>query len=224
MSERIYTPTQAEVKSTVDRFYKTPAEVVQIFSLHHQHRQVFRVREPNGDDAVLKVRKDDEAGNRETWLINQLIRSYRFSGAKFPSVYGLTYEGRIAMRMPYLGPNLQEIAQDLDAASVEHFETPPDVSVGFTPSQIDMLAERLRKDHINFAQKSGLIHGDIIQPHNNPTNVVYNEDQRVLFLVDGEALAPVDDEREDRFHTQLDSLREWMYLNLEASVPAAVIR
>jgi serine/threonine protein kinase len=206
---------QVSIEQTMQRLGYGPSDaLVQIFPLYHPDRQVFRVHEAAGPDVVVKVRDISDKARSEAAKITNLVGSYRFSGGHFPAVREVDFDGKIAITMPYLGPNLVELAQDIDSSTWNAAEPKPEQFLGFPPEQIEKLIEHLSHNHLNYARSFGLIHGDIIRAHQSPTNVVYNQSGS-LFLVDGEGLAPFNDETEQRFMEDMDVLREWMYENLE---------
>lgn len=216
MSEAL-TPSIHEIEASMHALgYNGNSRLVQTYPLYHRDRQVFRVHEENGSDVVIKIRKSDEGAIREAGRITKLVASYRYSGGHFPTVFQKEFGGKTAVRMPFLGHSLSELGQLMDLTEFGYPPTEGDLPfTGLHPEEIEVLIERLRHSHLNFAEKERLIHGDLKHQGRSPTNVVYKPDSRILYLVDGEALSPLTDETLTRFNDQLDDVKEWMYASLE---------
>lgn len=214
MSE-LTTPTGSEVLALIGKLeYPKTVQFTEVFSNYHPDRVVFRMFDKaSGKDSVVKVRKDDLHSELEVEKIRALVASYRFSGGHFDTVSVRKTDGKVAIEMPYLGKSLSAIGQDMD---LDKYEGNSDGFRGFSPALIEDLLKRLDADQMHFADNYGLIHGDLIQPHFAPSNVVYNQGLNRLLLVDGEAMTLNTDESRAQFLEQIDSVKEWMYLNLEA--------
>lgn len=210
-------PSRSEVSATITKLgYPETTKLTEVFPNYHPDRIVFRTIDSiSGKDRVVKVRTDDLQSELEIEKVRGLVASYRFSGGHFDAVgVAKKLNRKVAIEMPYLGKSLSAMGQDMD---LDRYDGNQDGFQGFSPKQIEELLKRLEADQMHFAYNYGLIHGDLIQPRFAPSNVVYNEQIKRLLLVDGEAMTLSTDEARAQFVEQLDSVREWMYLNLEVA-------
>lgn len=190
--------------------------IIEVFPVSFPERRVLRVRDDSNEGSrVLKVRPDDAEAQEEVEKLKPLLASYRFAGAHFRylQTQHLFVSGYLVINMPYLGRDLIKLGTDLDMLNLGQVEPNEVTFRGFPNDQIRKLVDNLQRAHISFAQKYGLIHGDVIQER-APNNVVYHDALNKLFLVDAEALAQTDETTTNRFLQQLSGVEEWMCENL----------
>ncbi len=195
-----------------------PKRIVQNYPVSFPKRKVFRVAGEKGSkDRVLKVRPADQKARMEEEKLRTLFASYRYHGGHFPAVktIELPQKQYLAFKMSYLGRALSELCQDLDLLEVGQIERGSGVFQGFSGESIQQLVDNLSSSHRNFTRDYGLIHGDLIQK-GSPNNVVFHSELGRLFLVDAEALTPINEASQSRFEEQIGRLEEWMVENLLA--------
>jgi hypothetical protein len=180
-------------------------------------RRVFWYTTGCRDDRVIKLRPFDDEGWVELNNLRKVEHSYRFSGTHFQSIQSSCYPDSrcLVIDMPWLGYSFAELGAILDMEILGYSDSSSSEFFfqGFTAPEIRELVERFIHDHLNFAQKYGIIHGDLIQNRIPNNNLVYHPQLRRLFPVDAEALAYLTDETEARFHAQIGRVSEWMYSN-----------
>ena len=215
MSE-LLKPDIQEIEATMEAMGYSDAKLIKAYPLFHTGRQVIRLKEKQGEDVVLKIRANNEAGLLEAQKIALLIDSYRMMDRnRFPSVMRGDLKDRIAIRMPFLGHSLYELAQFMDLNELGYLpKQGEDAFFGFSSDEIENMISQLSDQHHAFAGINGYVHGDLKLGVRSPSNVVYNPNTNGLLLIDGEALGPLSVDSLARFDTQISELRDWMHSNL----------
>ncbi len=217
-------PTIVEASSfATERGYPLEsADVLNVFPTFFPERRVLQVKSAGREQSrVLKFRPHDEGAEREVKKLEKLLSSYRFSGVAFDylKVHRLPERQYLVMDMPYLGVTLHELAMQMDMLDLGYLEPEEAWFKGFTDRQADDLVEQLIKSHLAFARKYCHLHGDVFQ-RTAPNNIVYHPDLQRLFLVDAEALAPVQcelcDDKRATFIGQMEAVDAWIAENLVA--------
>lgn len=211
-----YTPSEAVQFMNSVGYPISEQEILQTYPIYFENRMVLRViGSDENQDKVLKVRSYEKESILECKKLHLLFSSYRYSGGCFPTVRDERIEksNYAVFDMSYLGPDLGELVTTLDLIEYGYLEKSNESFRGFPTEKITTLVDQLRFSHMNFAKQHEYVHGDMVQ-NGCPNNIVYHPEIDCLFLVDAEAMAPVNEERLLRFEKQIQQVEEWMHRNL----------
>lgn len=193
--------------------YKIPeGTIVKPYWTKYTDRIIFLLRSRNLP-FVVKICPFSQEAEREAKHFLLLQGSFRFSGAKFPtsSSQKLERSNYHVLTMPWVGNSFIDLSIELYEGEYSINNKRP-VFRGFTSNEITRLINSFRRDHVQFAQKYRIIHGDIFP--GTPNNIMYHPRIQHLFPIDAEALAPLNTESYNRFLNQVDALESWMHENL----------
>ncbi len=147
-------------------FHIKPEQIIEVYPGYFSDRRVIRVASSGRENSrVIKVRPFDGFAQREIESLKPLLSSYRFSGTHFGHLktdhpWGSKF---VAINMPYLGVDLARLGGDLDMQELGYDNDNQTYFQGFTDQQITYLIRELRLSQANFAQRYGIIHGDVFQ-------------------------------------------------------------
>lgn len=177
MAEVIYTNPQ-ETSGFLEKagFHIKQEQIIEVFPGYFPDRRIFRLANSGGETSrVIKIRPFNEPAQREIDNLKPLLPSYRFSGTYFGYLKTEKPEKSkfVAINMPYSGIDLVKLGSDLDMQDLGYAEDNQAYFAGFTAEQITHLIGELRSAQTSFAQRYGLIHGDVFQMK-SPNNIVYH--------------------------------------------------
>lgn len=223
--------SEAETRTFVEQagFDLKGLQILQIYHGHFKDRAIFRYYcTQNEAFRVIKVRPNDEKGQREAKIVTALVDHYRNGdnvrrhkrGVRFGRVVTEQSDGNLAINMPFLGYSLGELAEHMDdeenvflPASYSRFD-------GFSPTEITRLVNRARRDQEGFARRYGLVHADLVQ-QGCPNNITYHPGYGRLFTLDAEAFVPTDQTTMEKFQQDLAFVENWMQSSLLRQSPPA---
>lgn len=210
-------PQPDEVQQLLKRIHypQLDVKIQRVFPGYFSDRCVFSYI-ADKTERVIKLRPDDEKAEKELHNMRKLETSFRLSGAHFAETRGmhLTTTSVFVLDMPYLGETLVNLASKIDL--IEYGYKNEDEFRGFSAQHIAQLLHQFERDHMNFSESHGLIHGDIYQ-HGAPNNILWHPTLNKLFLIDGESLSSSTDEKRVEFLEKLKLIEEWMYESLLVS-------
>jgi len=188
--------------------YSLFGHIEEVYELKHKDRLVIRV-----GNKILKFRPDNDKALEEYAKMVRIYSSYQYHGGVFalPGFRRLKNDYCV-IEMDYLGVDLRKMSETLD---LRDNNSTSDIGWfnGFDMKHVIELVETARRAHYLYSRDSNEIHGDLYDGM-GVNNLVYNRHLDRLLLVDGEALAPVDEARLERFHRQMDDVKVWMMQNL----------
>jgi hypothetical protein len=217
-----YSPNDASLFLSRIQFPVPEDQIREVFPCFFPDRRVLHVNGPflghePHDERVLKVRPTSYATKEEVRKLTLLLASDRYGGGLKGRagihIHEIGPSKYTVIDMPYLGVDLHKLAMKLDMIDLGYEEPDPNGFVGFTDRELMKILKILRTSHMEFAEKTGIIHGDLIQ-NGAANNIVYDAKRKRLLFVDAEAMTDTTEESIARFTDQMAQLEQWMCKNV----------